>query len=183
MASEKSIQTMTLKELFASTTDGTFPILIDIQSDQIVWNYSGNESDYRHRQENHHLRLINSNAAVVCNGYLYEPAVFTCEMPSEDGSKVGNMSITISAIDQRIIEIIRSITSKPSAFIDSFFTKISDSQYIFSKMYHYEFQMTSVTWDNVTAKWNLVFDPSMQVNVPRDTGTALRCPAIYQDNL
>lgn len=174
---------MTLKELMSSSTVGTFPVLIDIQSEQIQWNYDRSETDPRHRQEHGHLRLINSNAAVVYNGCLYEPAVFNCELPSEDGSKVGNTSITISAVDQRIIQVIRSITSKPTAYIESFFTKISDTQYVFSKMYHYEFQMTSVTWDRVSAKWNLVFDPSMQVNVPRDTGTALRCPAIYQDNL
>lgn len=40
--------------------------------------------------------------------------------------------------------------------------------------------MKDVTWDDTTAKWNLVFDPVMQMNVPKDLGTKSRNPGVLQ---
>lgn len=171
MSQGKQIETLTLEELLGSSTEGSIPILLDIRHDELVWNDGSLE------QENGHFRLINSTTAVKFNGHKYYPAVFDCNMPTEDGNKVGNTSITVSSIDRRVVEIIRSITTNPTCVIEAYFTKINDSEFMFSKLNHYEFQMTSVTWDDTTAKWNLVFDPSMQINIPVDVGTKSRNPA------
>ena len=112
-------------------------------------------------------------------GKKYIPCYFSFEVPSEDGQKVGDTSITISAIDQRIIEIIRSIKSKPTATVIAAFAKINDTKIMFSKLYHYRFDMSNANWDGITAKWNLTFDPMMKQNVPVDKATAQRCPAAY----
>ncbi|MCQ2086558.1 MAG: hypothetical protein MJZ37_00580 [Bacilli bacterium] len=170
----KQIETLTLQELFSSSTEGTFPFLIDIQHDELVW------SDQSFGQENGHFRLINSTTAVRHNGKKYLPAVFSCTLPSEDGQKIGNTSITVSAIDRRIIEMIRTINTNPRCVLEAYFAKISDTEFVFNKLNHYEFEMTSVNWDNQTAKWNLVFDPAMQLSVPVDLGTKTRCPAAVE---
>jgi hypothetical protein len=107
-------------------------------------------------------------------------SVFTFSPPQEDGKKVGNANITISAIDKRIIEIIRSVSSKPVATIEAFFVK-NDNEVSFSRLFNYEFEMTSVSWDGVSAKWNLVFDPVSILNIPRDLATQARCPAVVKE--
>lgn len=172
MPQGRNIESITLQELFASSTAGSLPILIDIRHDALKW------SDPSLQQEDGHMRLINAPTAVRYNNKRYLPSVFTYTMPTEDGSKVGNSSITISAIDKRIIELIRSIKTYPIAVIEAFFTQPTDNTYVFSRLYHYEFQMKDVTWDNTTAKWNLVFDPVMQMNVPKDLGTKSRNPGV-----
>lgn len=168
----KNIQTTTLAELFDRASDGNIPVLVDIQHEGIIW------ADDEPEQENGHLRLVNNNAKVKYNGKTYYPAYFSFRLPSEDGQKVGNTSVTISAIDQRVIELIRSIGSMPRCVFEAFYSRINGTQIAFSRLYHYEFLMDSVVWDGVTAKWNLVFDPAMQLNVPRDLATVNRCPSV-----
>lgn len=170
--SGRKIETMTAEELLRPATGGSFPILVDIQHTEIVWTDGSDD------QEDGHLRLINANFPVRYSGHYYLPCVFKFTMPSEDGKKVGSTDITISAIDKRIIEIIRSINSKPKAVIEAFFTKY-DSTVYFSRLYKYEFEMTNCIWDGATAKWTLVFDPTMQLNVPRDLASQARCPGDF----
>ena len=172
---EKQIEAITVEELLKPQTDGTIPVLIDIRHEDIVW--AENTKEYSGDQENGHLRLINANYPVMYNGHKYMPSVFSFTMPSEDGRKVGSTNITISAIDKRIIEIIRSVSTKPKAVIEAFFTR-QGNEVLFSKLYKYEFEMDSVSWNGVSAKWTLIFDPTMQLNVPRDLATQSRCPSV-----
>lgn len=174
MPQGRNIESTTLEELFSSSTSGSLPILIDIRHDALKWQ------DKSLEQEDKHMRLINAPTAVRYNGKKYLPAVFSYTLPTEDGTKIGNTSITISAIDRRVVELIRSIKTYPIAVIEAFFTKIDGNSYAFSRLYHYEFQMRDVTWDDSTAKWNLVFDPVMQMNVPKDLGTKSRNPGVLQ---
>lgn len=179
----KSFEQATIEELLAEKTDGSFPVLIDIQHDDIVW--AENTNSYTGDQENGHLRLINANYSVMYKGdnseaHRYLPCAFTFTLPEENGKKVGTTSIQISAIDKRIIEVIRSVSTKPKAVIEAFFVR-NDNSITFSKLYKYQFEMDSVSWDGVSAKWNLVFDPTMQLNIPRDLATQTRCPAVVEE--
>ena len=170
----KNIESTTLEELFSQDTDGHIPILLDIEHEDVCCDERSNGE-----QEDGHLRLINNSVPGRYEGKKYIPCYFSFEVPSEDGQKVGDTSITISAIDQRIIEIIRSIKSKPTATVIAAFAKINDTKIMFSKLYHYRFEMSNANWDGITAKWNLTFDPMMKQNVPVDKATAQRCPAAY----
>ena len=179
MTQGKNIPIVTLKELMEQNIAGTIPVLIDIQHDSIVWE-DGDE------QENGHLRLVNDSIAIRYKGdedtaKTYYPACFSFTPPSEDGKTVGNTKVTVSAIDQRIIKIIRSIDSKARARFVAFFAK-KESNYFFQKLYNYEFEMQSVNWNGITADWTLVFDPTMKLNVPRDLGTSVRFPSVTENN-
>lgn len=178
MPQGREIESATLEELFSETTSGSFPVLMDIRHDALVWSSNKDKDIQDLQQKDGHLRLINSNTAVKYNGERYLPANFSYTLPTEDGAKVSQTSITISAVDRRIVELIRSIKSSPIAVIEAFFTKPTETSFAFSRLYHYEFKMKDVTWDDVTAKWTLVFDPVMQVNVPKDLGTKSRNPSI-----
>lgn len=168
----KKIESATLEELFASNTSGSLPILIDVRHDALKW------TDRTYEQDDKHLRLINAPTAVRYDGHKYLPAYFSFTMPQEDGNKIGQSSITISTIDQRIVELIRTIRTRPIMVIEAMFTKPTDNTFAFSRIYHYEFEAKSATWDDSTAKWDLVFDPVMQMNVPKDLGTKTRCPGV-----
>lgn len=176
MTQGRHIETVTLEELFSQDTSGAIPILADVVHENIIWK------DDSYEQENHHLRLINDTTAVKYKGHVYMPAYFGFVTPQEDGKKIGNTTITISAIDQRIIEVIRSITENPPRLIiETFFckTKINErTAFQFSSLGRYEFRMTNVRWNETTAQWDLVFDPAMQLNVPVDTANEIRCPAV-----
>lgn len=171
----KNIATVTLEELFQESIDASIPVLVDIQHESIVWQ----DND---EQENGHLRLINDTVPVRYKGAdnepkMYYPSVFSFTPPSEDGKSVGNTKVSISCIDQRVIQVIRGVDTKVKASFVAFFAK-QEQVYKFQKLYHYDFEMNGVSWDGITASWNLVFDPAMQLNVPRDLGTAARFPSV-----
>lgn len=178
MIQGKQINSITLEELFKENSNANVPVLCDVIHDNIKWSDSSND------QENGHLRLINAPTAVRYNGKKYLPSVFSFTAPSEDGKKVSSTNISISALDKRIVELIRSINENaPKLVIEAFYTKTTidtNEVYMFSKLYHYEFEMNSVTWDSTNARFNLIFDPVMQTNVPYDKATTLRCPAINE---
>ncbi|MBQ0111955.1 MAG: hypothetical protein KBT03_02385 [Bacteroidales bacterium] len=167
----KHLETITLEELFQQNTDGNLPFLMDIEHDDIEWE------DDALGQDKGHLRLINDSVTVKYQGNKYLPSFFSFVMPSEDGKTVGNTSVTISAIDQRIIKVIRNIKDKPKVTFVALFAR-KDNTVVFSKLFKYTFEMNSVSWDGVSAKWNLVFDPAMQLQVPRDKATLIRCPSV-----
>lgn len=173
MPQGKLYDVITLKELFSSSTAGNIPILLDVQHDDLVWEDEG------YGQENGHLRLINSTTAVMYAGHKYLPGFFQYTLPSEDGSKISNTSITISAIDGRVIEMIRKIYSPPKAVVEAYFSMIGETEFVFRKLNHYEFQMNDVQWNEQTAKWNLEFDPTLQLSIPVDKGTISRCPSAF----
>lgn len=170
MSSQKKIESITLKELFDNSTAGSLPILLEIYHPEIKWTDNSNE------QDDGYLRLINDVYSVKFENKKYLPAVFSFTAPSEDGKTVANTSISISAIDKRVVEVIRSIDSNPTCKIVALFAKIDDENITFHKLYNYSFEMKSVTWNDTTANWELVFDPTMQLNVPRDTSTIYRNP-------
>lgn len=182
MSQGKTIESITLEALFSSSDDGFIPVLIDIQHDAIYWGdvvmEDGEVGDGI--QVNGHMRLINSKTAVKYSGHKYLPCNFNFSKPSEDGQKISNTSITISAIDQRIIEVIRKLRSAPIAIIEAYYTKMNDVEFAFRRLNSYTFQMSTVSWDNKTAKWTLVYDPVSQTNVPRAKGTKTRCPSIAE---
>lgn len=176
MEQGKRINTVALKELFDENTGGAIPILADIQHDHIKW------TDNTHEQEDGHLRIINDMAAVKYKGQRYIPASFSFTLPSEDGKKISNTTITVSSIDQRIIEIIRGINSAPPILtINAVFGKQEiegRTGYTFHDLGEYKFSMTNCRWNGLTAQWDLVFDSVMQLNVPVDMGTVYRNPAV-----
>lgn len=172
----KNIEAATLEELYAQNTDGFLPILVEIQDDNIIWQ---TKDAY---DEDGYLRLVSGNIPVMFEGKKYRPAVFVFEPPSEDGKKVGNTNITISAVDRKVVEIIEQIETKPNVRIVAAYCKTNDEEIIFSKIYHYNFTMGSVQWDGVTAKWQLTFDTAMEQNAPVDLATEARCPAAYEQN-
>lgn len=178
MPQGRSIESTTLQELFGESTSGSLPILIDIRHDALKWSSINEDGVSDLQQEDGHLRLINASTTVRYNGKRYLPSNFAYTLPSEDGAKISQTSITISAVDKRVVELIRSIRTSPTAVIESFFTKPTETTFAFSRLCHYEFLMKDVSWDDVTAKWSLVFDPVMQINVPKDLGTKSRNPAV-----
>lgn len=170
----KNINTITLEELYGTSLEGSLPVLLTIKHDAITWK--DKNSDY----EDGCIRFIGSNTSVRYKGKKYFPCNFVYSPPSEDGQKIGNASIEISAIDRSIIEVVRKLRSNPTATIDCFFAKISDTEFLFSKICHYTYEMSDVSWDPKTLKWTLLFDPVSQTNVPRGLGTIQRCPGVNE---
>lgn len=164
-----------------------FPILIDIRHYGITWA-GGATGDYE--QQDGHLRLVNNTQGLKYKGddeepMYYAPCTFNLKMGESDGSKKSTANITISAIDGRIIEVIRSIDEDLTCKIVALYGKVENKsgsvKYTFSKLSGKEFRMGGVSWNGTSAQWELNPDDILDMQIPRDKGSYFRFPSVMQN--
>lgn len=169
----KNIETEALEEILKSHSEGHLPILMDIYNPDIVWGDNSLE------QENMHLRVINDSNKVRYKGKIYIPCSFDFKAPEEDGKTMGNASINISAIDSRIVQLLRSIDLICEVTVIASFAK-SGTVYQFYELAEYKFKMKNASYTRTSASLTLQSDDVWSLSVPRDTATKDRLPS-YND--
>lgn len=183
MVVKRNIQAQTFTAISQKSDSIVLPILLDVYHPSIIWA----EDDIE--QDNGHLRLVNDVIALRYKGdekepKVYMPCKFEYKPPKEDGKKKNTASISISCIDQRMIEVIRSVPEGLKCNVVALYSKITDDdgkvKYIFQKMGTYDFSMYSCQWNGVTATWSLDPDETMEYSVPRDVGSPFRIPSVIE---
>ena len=176
---EKNIQTVALEELWKQNTDGHIPVLLEIFNPDIKWE------DDSLDQENMYLRVIDDTNPVVYRGKKYIPARFTYTPPEENGKTVGQASITLSAIDDRVVQMLRSIELQCDVTVMAMFAKETtangNSTYRFLPLDNLRARMPSATYDRITAQLNLSYKDVLKLNVPRDKATKNQLPSVNPD--
>ena len=64
------------------------------------------------------IRLVNNKAAIVYGGNTFTPLAFDLALAVDAEDQVPSLTLTVDNVDQRFIELIRSITDKPSVKIE-----------------------------------------------------------------
>lgn len=176
----KTIQTVALEELWKSDMNAHIPVLIEIFNPDIRWDDGSLE------QENMYLRVIDDSNPVIYQGKKYLPCKFTFTPPEESGKNIGQASITISAIDSRIVQLLRSVeleceVTAVAAFAKKVVVTVSGEQittYMFKPLDQLKTSMQSATYNKTTATFNLVFKDVLKLNVPRNVATKDKLPSM-----
>lgn len=176
---DKNIQTVALEELWKQNTEGHVPVLLEIFNPDIKWNDNSLE------QENMYLRVIDDSNSVIYKGKRYLPASFNFTPPEENGKTVGQASITLSAIDDRVVQMLRSIELQCDITVMAMFAKqvttTGGYTYKFLPLDNLKSRMPSATYDRITAQLNLVYKDVLKLNVPRDRATKNQLPSVNPD--
>ena len=164
----RKIDTMTLEEIWAQETDGHIPVLLEIYNPFILWGANkGNE------QDDCYLRVINDSNSVIYKGKRYIPCGLSFKAPQEDGTKIGPASITISALDSRIQQMLEQIRNVSDVTVTAAFIKMKTENgheiMKFRELSKWKFQMETGNANRSTATFNLVGNGVYGLNVPRDT--------------
>lgn len=173
----RNINLLTAQELFSQDTDGYLPVLLEVHNPDIKW-----ENGYE--QENGYLRLISDVNKVKYKGKTWLPCAFDYTPPEKDGAKIGNASITISAIDARVRILLRTIRLKSEISIVAVFAKVKRDEisenisYKFVPLENVKFSMKSATSNSSSATFTLEVDSSLKQSIPYDIATQDRCPAV-----
>lgn len=173
------LDVVTIKELWDKNTDGYLPILLEIYNPDLSWTTAEKTA---YGQEDCYVRFIADENKVVYKGKVYLPCAFEYQPPETDGSKVGNASITISALDTRVKRILRSIMLPSDVKITATFGKQEKNEntgfiYKFVELNSISFTMNTASSTSTTATFNLEYDRSLQQNVPYSKATRDRVPA------
>lgn len=122
------------------------------------------------------MLYVNSKTDLQFNGEIYNAASFSIQPPDRDGSKIGDATLTISAIDQVWTEKIRS-TQKP-AKIQFIAVIVYEGNSIvgIEALEENSFTLRGASWNETAITWQMVFDENMAIIVPADKCNAMTCP-------
>ena len=176
----RNIQAVVLGELAKSYAGGTLPVLIEVYNEELVWG------DNSYGQENMYLRVINDSQSVVYGGKRYIPCSFNMEMPEEDGKTIKPCTLTVSAIDSRMAQMLRSTALKSEVTIKACFSKIKKEtqngktveKFAFFPLAKYKFKVASANCTRVTATLTLQVEDVLSLQASRDKATADKFPAL-----
>ena len=117
---------------------------------------------------------INSSDNFLFQGNIYNASSFAIEPPDQDGAKVGNASLTISAVDQAWIQRIREI-QKPAqlqftaVIIYDEYGEIAGIEPLEENI----FTCRAAKWNEISITWDLSFDERMGCII-----TSVKCTPI-----
>ena len=179
----KTIQTVAVEELWKDNTDGHIPVLMEIFNPDIKWEDNSLE------QENMYLRVIDDSNPVVYRGKKYLPCKFTYTPPEENGKSVGGASITLSAIDSRVTQLLRSVEVECEVSVVAAFAKKTTvteggnevTTFKFLPLDELKSKMSSATYNKVTAQLSLAYKDVLKLNVPRNIATKDKLPSVNAD--
>lgn len=100
------------------------------------------------------LYFVNNKTDVVSNGITYTAFPFAIELPGEDGDKPMLARLTIDAVDQQVINAVRSISSAPDVTIKVILASQPDT---IEAMYT-GLKLRNVEYDMHTIRGDLVFE-------------------------
>lgn len=177
---DKKINLIPLEEIWKQDTDGHLPVLLEIFNPDLKWEDGSLE------QENMYMRVINDSNGVVYKGKKYVPAAFSFVPPEEDGSKIGQATITLSAIDSRVVQMLRSVELQSEVTVVAAFAKKTVVQengkekttFMFYPLDSLKAKMTSANYNRTTAQLTLVYKDVLKLNVPRDVATKDQLPSV-----
>jgi hypothetical protein len=104
-------------------------------------------------------------------------------MPETDGTKIGNASISISALDYRIRKLLNSIRVPSDVKIVAMFAKVNKEKeedgfiFKFKELESYTFRMEMAECNRTVAKFTLLAQQRLDGDTPYDVATPDRVPA------
>lgn len=179
----KNIQTVTMDEIWKDNSDGHIPVLMEIFNPDIKWDDGSLE------QENMYLRVIDDSNPVVYQGKKYLPCKFVYTPPEENGKQLGQANITLSAIDSRVVQLLRSVEVECEINIVAAFAKriivqeggVEKITYKFLPIDELKTQLSSANYNRMTAQLSLTSKNVLELNVPRDIATRDKLPSVDED--
>lgn len=153
-----------LQQLYRISTDAYFPIFI-----RLFFTLNGiSDSE----------RMVNNTEDIFYSGETFKASSFVFTPPSVENKKISNGSLTISCIDQRVIEIIRGVSGVITCEVVAGFYYDNNGSLIIEPIEEFSFELAEVNWNGISATWEMQFDNRMSIQTPCDKMSAQRCPGI-----
>lgn len=160
-----------MEELWKSRSDGFLPVLVEIYNPDLKW------ADGTLDQENMYLRVINDKKSVKYKGKTYVAGHFNYVPPEENGKSIGGASLEISALDYRVVQMLRSVEVPCEVTIVAGFAKEGNT-YTFIPLENLTAKMSSASYNRTTARLELTVKDSLKLSIPRDVATQDKLPSV-----
>jgi hypothetical protein len=138
-------RTLTLamrQQLFKRSTAALYPILLEID----------------HADMAAPVFLVNNTETLTYGGDAYLPFAFRLDPPDETEDSITGGRLTIDAVDQSLIENIRSLSTSPTLVFKAMFYYDASGVVTFEPLASWEFTMRNVTYDVSVISAELVYE-------------------------
>jgi hypothetical protein len=155
------VSSFSRRQITQQRTAASFPCLIEIT-----------------HPEYPEMLYTNASENITYDGKVYNAATFSIQPPDRDGSKIGDATLTMSAVDQVWIEKIRS-TQKPAKL--RFIAVIVYQEGSIAGIEPLEentFTLRAANWNEIAITWSMHFDENMAIVVPAEKCNAQTTPGI-----
>ena len=123
------------------------------------------------------LYFVNADEPITYDGNIYNAASFSIEPPSRDGDKIGDATLTISAIDQFWVQKIRAV-QKPAKLLFMAVIVYDENNGVegVEPMEEMSFTLRVARFNEISVTWSMIFDERMAILVPADICNAMNTP-------
>ena len=147
------------KRIAAQRTEAKFPYLIRITHPEFP-----------------DMLYANSSENITYLDDTYAAASFSIQPPDRDNSKIGDATLTISAIDQEWIEKIRATQIPAKLQFKAVIVYEDGAISGIEPLEENEFTLRNASWNDLAITWSMTFDENMAVIAPVDKCTAQTTP-------
>lgn len=132
--------------------------------------------DIEHPSLDSTIRVVNNTQDVEWDGNTYLASSFKFTPPSQEDSEVSNAKLTISNIDRKLVELIRSISSMPTITVNIVFAGSSVER----EAGPWIFDLIDVSYTAQTITGSLSFNFKPKETVSRTRVTLRDFPCLIQ---
>lgn len=155
----RNVTQITREAITAPQTDKVFLLMLEISSSELAQP----------------LYFVQNNESVLSNGNTYIPVNFSMTLPVEESGKVQDTTISISAINRQIIEIVRTIVDPPD--IKVFIIRADAPDVI--EVGPWDFKLRNISYDVNTMSGNLFFETPLRNNISTIRVSNQTFPGVY----
>lgn len=149
---------ITYQDLAKRFLDGSTPILCKIE----------------HEDLDEPIYITDNNKSITYEENEYLPCFMKAKLPDNSSDTNGNATITISAVDQQMIRLARTIDTPATFTIEACFYKSG----VISRLDGYQFSMTGITCDAVSFTAQLTNDLALDYAFPNGESTPITTPGV-----
>lgn len=124
------------------------------------------------------MYLCDNNEPITYDGHTYINSYFVFDAPEQTDDTDGSATLTVSAVDRQIINLIRSAPANIKPLVEIVAVWIDNdenNQPIFSELAGYVFEIVGAEMDAKTATLTLAVDTLCLFDFPGDTFTSSNC--------
>lgn len=121
------------------------------------------------------IYLVNNLEAVTSRGISFQPYPFALTLPNDDTTKSPTVQIVVDNVDQRLVELVRSMPSAPSVKVELITSKFPD---LVEREIDY-LKIRSVEYDAFTIKFTLEIQNILARKYPEGSYDPIQFPDLF----
>ena len=127
-----------------------------------------------HEELDEPIYITDNNKPITYEENVYQPCYMKARLPEDSSETNGSATITISAIDQQLIRLARTINSPATFTIEACLYRSG----IISRLDGFQFSLTGITCDAISFSAQLTNDLGLEYAFPNGESTPITTPGV-----